>query len=82
VDVSIVGRILGFLEGRGASTVTELVRGARVGFSTARFYLRWLGERGLVRIDRGARGSLRVSITDRGRELLRLIREVESMLGV
>ena len=82
IDIGSVAKILKFLAEAGREvTVKELVKGARISFSTASKYIIFLEERGLVNV-RGEGRSKRVRITEKGLQLLLDIQRVYSRLGL
>ena len=63
------------------ATVTDIVKGAHISYSTARAYIPWLAERGLVEVREEGKRKI-VKITPRGIELLLAVARVYSILGI
>ena len=82
IDIGIIVKLLRFLAERPgkSANVSEIVKGIHISYATAKYYIDFLVERGIV--DVKVKGKEKtVTLTEKGYDLLLAVNRVYALLG-
>ncbi len=81
IDIATIVKILKYLSTVREASVTDITKNAHISYSTARAYIPFLAERGLVKVRSEGKRKL-VSITEKGYNFLLAAARVYALLGL
>ncbi len=81
IDIATITKILRYLASVKEATITDITKNAHISYSTARAYIPFLAERGLIKVRTEGKKKI-VSITEKGFNFLLAVSRVYAMLGI